>query len=78
MTSHTDNIDSNRPSHTLVESLPAENTTPQTHFKFPFARPGSNAATTTDKPWQAKGINPRHEKRIGMAPRGTRRSMGKR
>ncbi|WP_373185669.1 hypothetical protein [Halopseudomonas sp.] len=47
-------------------------------FKFPF-RPGDFAPQkNTGQPRISKGSNARHEKKIGMAPKGTRRSMGKR
>ncbi|MFN3579684.1 MAG: hypothetical protein ACK4VV_04345 [Pseudomonas sp.] len=36
------------------------------------------AAKKAQQPWHLKGSSPRHEKKIGMAPSGTRRSMGKR
>lgn len=78
MTSQKDDLDSNPASDSLAESVTAETPASQTHFKFPFARPGSNTPAAAEKPWQAKGINPRHEKKIGMPPKGTRRSMGKR
>lgn len=55
------------------------NTTPQQPaFKFPFSSAEALAAKNARQPWHMKGINPQHEKRIGMPPRGTRRSMGKR
>ncbi|WOD09945.1 hypothetical protein RPW65_12845 [Pseudomonas sp. NyZ704] len=47
-------------------------------FKLPFSTAEALAAKNAKQPWHLKGINPRHEKRIGMAPKGTRRSMGKR
>jgi hypothetical protein len=42
-----------------------------------FSRSGS-AAGQAATPWHLKGARPSHEKRIGMSPNGTRRSMGKR
>ncbi|WP_339650314.1 hypothetical protein [Halopseudomonas pelagia] len=47
-------------------------------FKLPFSTAEALAAKNAKQPWHLKGSNPRHEKRIGMAPKGTRRSMGKR
>lgn len=47
-------------------------------FKLPFSTAEVLAAKKAQQPWHLKGANPRHEKRIGMAPKGTRRSMGKR
>ncbi|MFO7703745.1 MAG: hypothetical protein R6V43_01210 [Halopseudomonas sp.] len=47
-------------------------------FKLPFSTAEALAAKNAKQPWHMKGANPRHEKRIGMAPKGTRRSMGKR
>ncbi len=66
-------VDANQ-TETLVE-LPK---TAVPAFKFPFA-PGNFAPQKTpSQPWHQKGNNARHEKKIGMAPKGTRRSMGKR
>lgn len=47
-------------------------------FKFPFAPANFAPQKTPSQPWHQKGNNARHEKKIGMAPKGTRRSMGKR
>ncbi|WP_339510470.1 hypothetical protein [Pseudomonas sp. RL_15y_Pfl2_60] len=47
-------------------------------FKFPFS-PASYAPGKSDgQAWHAKGNKSAHEKKIGPAPNGTRRSMGKR
>lgn len=47
-------------------------------FRFPFS-PGTFAPAKTDsQSWQQKTNNRAHEKKIGPAPSGTRRSMGKR
>ncbi|MBD9484801.1 hypothetical protein IB229_17600 [Pseudomonas sp. PDM14] len=47
-------------------------------FRFPFSpatyAPNKNAGQA----WHQKGSNASHEKKIGPAPSGTRRSMGKR
>lgn len=51
---------------------------PAPAFKLPFSTAEALAAKNAKQPWHLKGVNPRHEKRIGMAPKGTRRSMGKR
>mgnify|MGYP000258211313 CR=1 FL=1 len=42
-----------------------------------FARPDQSGGAGT-APWQPRGGRHSHEKRIGMPPNGTRRSMGKR
>lgn len=47
-------------------------------FKFPFAPANFAPKQAPTQPWHQKGSNARHEKKIGMAPNGTRRSMGKR
>lgn len=47
-------------------------------FKFPFAPANFAPRNQGTQPWHGKGNGPRHEKKIGMAPNGTRRSMGKR
>ena len=47
-------------------------------FKFPFAPANFAPKKASAQSWQQKDNNPRHEKKIGMAPKGTRRSMGKR
>jgi hypothetical protein len=47
-------------------------------FKFPFSAETFAPNKTNEKPWHQRGDTSAHEKRIGMAPRGTRRSMGKR
>ncbi|HSC83871.1 MAG TPA: hypothetical protein VLC30_09675 [Pseudomonas sp.] len=47
-------------------------------FSFPFS-PATFAPGKTDNlPWHQKGNKSAHEKKIGAAPPGTRRSMGKR
>ena len=47
-------------------------------FKFPF-KPGELAgAKDTAQPWYKNGAKNGHTKTPGMAPPGTRRSMGKR
>ncbi|MEB0104890.1 MULTISPECIES: hypothetical protein [unclassified Pseudomonas] len=47
-------------------------------FKFPF-KPGELAgAKQTAQPWYKNGAKNGHTKSPGMAPPGTRRSMGKR
>lgn len=39
---------------------------------------GIRNADGTATPWHLRGARLNHEKRVGMQPRGTRRSMGKR
>ncbi|WP_411381108.1 hypothetical protein [Pseudomonas sp. MPB26] len=47
-------------------------------FKFPF-KPGELAGARNDaQPWYKNGAKNGHTKTPGMAPPGTRRSMGKR
>jgi len=47
-------------------------------FKFPF-KPGELAAAKdAAQPWYKNGAKNGHTKTPGMAPPGTRRSMGKR
>lgn len=47
-------------------------------FKFPF-NPGELAATkNANQPWYKNGAKNGHTKTPGVAPPGTRRSMGKR
>ncbi|AVE07258.1 MULTISPECIES: hypothetical protein [Pseudomonas] len=47
-------------------------------FKFPF-KPGELAgAKNAGQPWYKGGVKNGHTKTPGMAPPGTRRSMGKR
>lgn len=47
-------------------------------FKFPF-KPGELAGTKdSNQPWYKNGAKNGHTKSPGMAPPGTRRSMGKR
>ena len=38
----------------------------------------ARAAKRSDQPFHTKGLKSGHEKKIGPAPSGTRRSMGKR
>lgn len=61
-----------------AEQSDAEASSQPAAFKLPFSTAEALAAKNAKQPWHLKGINPRHEKRIGMAPKGTRRSMGKR
>lgn len=57
----------------------AENATAEIPaFKFPF-KPGELAAAkNAGQPWYKNGAKNGHTKSPGMAPPGTRRSMGKR
>ncbi|GGC88913.1 hypothetical protein [Halopseudomonas salina] len=72
--------------HLPLEQTVAKNTDSiETHaktevpaFKFPFAPANFAPKQAPAQPWHQKGSNARHEKKIGMAPKGTRRSMGKR
>jgi hypothetical protein len=64
-----DSVDSSADSETKAE-IPA--------FKFPF-KPGELAAAKgSNQPWYKNGAKNGHTKTPGMAPPGTRRSMGKR
>ncbi len=47
-------------------------------FSFPFSPAAFAPSKSDDQPWHQKGNKSAHEKRIGAAPNGTRRSMGKR
>ncbi|TWC43059.1 hypothetical protein FBY03_101252 [Pseudomonas sp. SJZ079] len=47
-------------------------------FTFPFSPAAFAPSKSDDQPWHQKGNKSAHEKRIGAAPNGTRRSMGKR
>lgn len=46
-------------------------------FAFPF-KPGQFNAARNNQPWYQKGNGCNHDCRPGPAPRGSRRSMGKR
>ncbi|KAB0483958.1 hypothetical protein SAMN04490202_1671 [Pseudomonas reinekei] len=64
-----DSIDTGTDSETKAE-IPA--------FKFPF-KPGElTSAKGSSQPWYKNGAKNGHTKTPGMAPPGTRRSMGKR
>ena len=64
-----DSVDSSADSETKA-AIPA--------FKFPF-KPGELAgAKNASQPWYKNGAKNGHTKTPGMAPPGTRRSMGKR
>ncbi|SDU82979.1 hypothetical protein [Pseudomonas mucidolens] len=79
----------NSPTQPLVDALEAVEqvdadsieTVAQTEipaFKFPF-KPGELAgAKNATQPWYKNGAKNGHTKSPGMAPPGTRRSMGKR
>lgn len=47
-------------------------------FKFPFKPGGLAGAKDSNQPWYKNGAKNGHTKTPGMAPPGTRRSMGKR
>lgn len=47
-------------------------------FSFPFSPATFAPNKGDDQPWHQKGNKSAHEKKIGAAPPGTRRSMGKR
>lgn len=47
-------------------------------FRFPFSPATYAPNKSADQPWHQKGSTSGHEKKIGPAPSGTRRSMGKR
>nr|WP_229779514.1 hypothetical protein [Pseudomonas matsuisoli] len=47
-------------------------------FTFPFSPDAYAPGKKDDQPWHQKGNKSNHDKRPGPAPRGTRRSMGKR
>ncbi|MBB2494847.1 hypothetical protein [Aquipseudomonas ullengensis] len=47
-------------------------------FSFPFSPATFAPGKGDNQPWHQKGNKSAHEKKIGAAPPGTRRSMGKR
>ena len=47
-------------------------------FSFPFSPEVFAPAQRNDKPWHQHGNKSNHDQRPGAAPKGTRRSMGKR
>lgn len=47
-------------------------------FAFPFSPATFAPGKGDDQPWHQKDNKSAHEKKIGAAPPGTRRSMGKR
>jgi len=47
-------------------------------FSSLFSAAKSLSGKQDDQPWHQKGNKSAHEKKIGPAPNGTRRSMGKR
>ena len=47
-------------------------------FSFPFSPEVFAPANRDDKPWHQQGNKSNHDQRPGAAPKGTRRSMGKR
>lgn len=47
-------------------------------FRFPFSPATYAPKKNDDQPWHQRDNKSNHDKRPGMAPRGTRRSMGKR
>jgi hypothetical protein len=47
-------------------------------FRFPFSPDTYAPKKSDDQPWHQRDNKSNHDKRPGMAPRGTRRSMGKR
>lgn len=47
-------------------------------FRFPFSPATYAPNKSAGQSWQPKGSTSGHEKKIGPAPSGTRRSMGKR
>lgn len=61
--------------------LPAEaatSTPPARGFSSLFSAAKAASGKQDDQPWHQKGNKSAHEKKIGPAPNGTRRSMGKR
>ncbi|MCM8741942.1 hypothetical protein [Pseudomonas koreensis] len=66
-------------SDVLAELADASESKPEIPaFKFPF-KPGELAAAKgSNQPWYKNGAKNGHTKTPGMAPPGTRRSMGKR
>ncbi|MNF95764.1 hypothetical protein D3C84_785330 [compost metagenome] len=66
------------PSDSLDTRVESETKAEIPAFKFPF-KPGELAsAKGSNQPWYKNGAKNGHTKTPGMAPPGTRRSMGKR
>lgn len=65
------------PAAALNEPAPAGKPVIPT-FTFPFAPATFAPGKGDNQPWHQKGNKSAHEKKIGAAPPGTRRSMGKR
>lgn len=70
-----------------VQATPTEQTTDASApakkagvsgFASLFSAAALAAGKNDDQPWHQKGNKSAHEKKIGPAPNGTRRSMGKR
>ncbi|MBZ9785756.1 hypothetical protein K9857_29835 [Pseudomonas sp. REP124] len=62
----------------LPETVEGETRAAIPAFKFPF-KPGElQGAKGSNQPWYKNGAKNGHTKTPGMAPPGTRRSMGKR
>ncbi|HWR81201.1 MAG TPA: hypothetical protein VN303_13500 [Pseudomonas sp.] len=47
-------------------------------FAFPFSPEVFAPGKSNDQPWHQKGNKSNHDQRPGAAPKGSRRSMGKR
>ena len=67
----------------VTEQIAADNAAPAKKagvagFASLFSAAAAAAGKNDDQPWHQKGNKSAHEKKIGPAPNGTRRSMGKR
>ncbi len=60
------------------DDFPAEATTKKAGLGSLFSAAAAALTQKQTGSWQHKGNHTRHEKKIGAAPNGTRRSMGKR
>lgn len=72
-----------QPVATDTDAVPLDGATPAQKpvipsFRFPFSPATFAPAKTDGQAWQQKANIRAHEKKIGPAPSGTRRSMGKR
>lgn len=62
---------------TVVDDAATDEKTPIPAFSFPF-KPADFAQTKNDQPWYQQSNKSGHHKTPGVAPHGTRKTMGKR
>lgn len=69
----------NQDEQATAAAAPAEAGIPEVPaFRFPFSPDVYAPKKGDEQPWHQQGNKSNHDKRPGMAPKGTRRSMGKR